>query len=83
MGAQPERARPDFRLSDLACHAAYHGQTNCLQVLSRYGIELNGDVSADALKGGHLSCLRLAHQLGDRWAAWHARVALEGGKGHE
>ncbi len=76
-GATPLRS-----LYDLACHAAFHGQTECLGVLSRYALDLDGGISAGAARGRHVSCLQLAHELGVPWTVCHAHMAVTNGRAH-
>jgi hypothetical protein len=53
-----------------ACLAARQGQTEGLQLLLARGVPLDGHVSAMAAGWvGSLSCLRLAHEAGDKLAA--------------
>jgi hypothetical protein len=50
-----------------ACLAARKGQTECLRLLLARGVPLDGHVSAMAAGWvGSLSCLRLAHEAGDK-----------------
>lgn len=55
--------------TSLASFAAKHRQPECLQVILRKGVILNGRVSVIAAFAGTESCLRLAHEFGDRWSS--------------
>jgi hypothetical protein len=73
--AQASTISEQYRTT-LACLAAEHSPAECCRIMHGGGIQLNGRVSTAAAQAGSLSCLRLAHQLGDflpssaaRWAA--------------
>jgi hypothetical protein len=72
-------ALPASRTTYLASCAAFFGQNECLELLSRYGLLLDGKVSASAATGGHVSCLRFVRELGDSWTQWPAVMAVWGG----
>ncbi len=66
--------------SSLACVAAYHGLTECLQVFEGFQLRKTGSICLHAADAGHLPCLRLAHQLGDWLNTYSAiQAAVQGG----
>jgi hypothetical protein len=69
------------RLDDLACKPAYHRPTECLRVLSNYGVKLNGVISWHAAKGGQMPCLHFAQKLGDPLTSGAAFLAIVTGRG--